>query len=236
MQLGRAGGVRRRGLADRRTADVRGTAPSISAFTAAPSSLVTGQTATLNWTVSGATQLTVTPSVGALGSTSVVVTPTATSTYQLTATNCAGSSTAQTTVTVTPAALYVSPDRFTPATPIDGINIAARYGAGANTYTRTTPILVRYPQGAPGRRPLILWSHGGGLLADGKYHNPEWGNLFVNAGYIVVHMSHVRRTLPELQALYTEFGLAPPTDTVAGGVFEFQANVDRPRDAISVLK
>lgn len=209
--------------------------PAISGFAASPAALLTGQNTTLSWTVSGASQVAMTPSVGTLASSSVVVTPTASTTYQLSATNCAGTTTAQATVTVTSPALYTSPDQFTPATPIDGINIAAQYGVGGNTYTRTTPILVRHPQGATGRRPLILWSHGGGMLPDGKYHNDEWGNLFVRAGYIVIHMSHVPRTGPEFSLLFTEFGLAPPTDTVASEIFEFAANIDRPRDAIAVL-
>lgn len=209
--------------------------PSISTFAAMPAAILTGQSATLSWTITGAAQVAVTPTIGTPSGASAAVSPTATTAYVLTATNCAGSTTAQTTVTVSPAALYVSPDQHTPGAPIDGISIPAQYGVGSNAYTRSTPILVRHPQGATGRRPLILWSHGGGMLADGKYHNVEWGNLFVRAGYIVVHMSHVPRTTREFTLLFTEFGLAPPTDTVASEIFEFAANIDRPRDAISVL-
>ena len=212
--------------------------PAISAFTATPSSVVAGQSATLSWTVTGATQIALTPSPGALGSSTVVVTPAATTTYQLSATNCAGTTTAQTLVTIAPPApaptLYVSPDQFTPATPIDGFNVQARYGVGSNAYTRTTPILIRYPQGATGRRPLVLWSHGGGMLEGGKYNNEDWGNLFVRAGYIVVHMSHMPKTATEFRALYTEFGITVP-DSVTSAVAEFAASIDRPRDAISVL-
>ncbi len=208
--------------------------PGIGAFTATPASVLAGQSTTLTWTVTGSSQLTVTPAAGALGSSSVVVSPTATTSYQLNATNCAGTTTAQTTVTVAPAALYTSPDLFTPATPIEGIDVVARYGVGSNAYTRTTPILIRYPQGATGRRPLVLWSHGGGMLEGGKYNNEEWGNLFVRAGYIVVHMSHMPKTATEMRGLHTEFGVTLP-DSLTSDVFEFAANIDRPRDAISVL-
>ena len=104
---------------------------------------------------------------------------------------------------------------------IDEINIAAQYGVGGNAYTRTTPILARHPLGATGRRPLILWSHGGGMLKGGKYNNEEWGNLFVRAGYTVVHMSHRPRTVDEVARIHTEFGLAVPDSAALNAAFEF---------------
>jgi hypothetical protein len=210
-------------------------APTISGFVATPASTLAGQNVTLSWTVSGATSVSLSPGSGTVAGSSLVVAPTAVTQYQLSATNCAGTTTAQTTVNVAQPALYASPDVFTPATPVDGIVVSARYGTGGNAYTRTIPILVRFPQGTTGRRPLILWSHGGGMLPDGKYHNAEWGDLLVRAGYIVVTMSHMPRTVPELSMLYTEFGLPLPIDPVASEVGEFAANIDRPRDAIAVL-
>lgn len=73
--------------------------PTISSFTASPSSLVSGQSSTLSWSVSGATSLSLS-SVGGVTGTSQSVTPATTTTYTLTATNAAGSTTATVTVAV----------------------------------------------------------------------------------------------------------------------------------------
>jgi len=77
--------------------------PTISSFTANPTSINSGASSTLSWTVTGATSIAITPgtftSPAASGSTTV--SPTATTTYTLTATNTAGSVTSAATVTVT---------------------------------------------------------------------------------------------------------------------------------------
>jgi hypothetical protein len=76
--------------------------PTISSFTASPSSITQGQSATLSFTTVGATSLSIDNGVGDVsGKSSVTVTPAATTTYTLTATNASGSTTAQATVTVT---------------------------------------------------------------------------------------------------------------------------------------
>jgi hypothetical protein len=76
--------------------------PTIASFTASPASISAGASTTLNWTTSGATSVTVTP--GSFASTaatgSVALSPTATTTYTLTATNSTGSVTATAIVTV----------------------------------------------------------------------------------------------------------------------------------------
>ena len=77
------------------------TAPSISAFGASPSEIAPGGSATLAWTVSGATALSLAPGAGTVSGGSLAVTPAATTTYTLTAGNAAGSVTATATVTVT---------------------------------------------------------------------------------------------------------------------------------------
>jgi chitodextrinase len=75
--------------------------PGITSFTASPASIVPGQTATLSWTVSNATSLTINSGVGTVTSLpSTAVHPAATTTYILTASNSAGSATAQVVVTV----------------------------------------------------------------------------------------------------------------------------------------
>jgi len=78
-------------------------APRITGFTAAPDSLFARRSATISWITTGATAVTLDPggTVPATGST--VVTPTATTTYTLNATNAAGATVVATaTVTVLP--------------------------------------------------------------------------------------------------------------------------------------
>jgi hypothetical protein len=77
--------------------------PTISSFTASPSSVSSGGAVTLAWSVQNATSLGINQNVGPVTGGSVVVHPTATTTYLLTATNGSGSSAASATVTVTPA-------------------------------------------------------------------------------------------------------------------------------------
>jgi hypothetical protein len=76
--------------------------PTISSFIANPSSITAGSSSTLSWITSGPTSIGITPgsftSTSASGSTSV--SPTATTTYTLTATNAAGSVTATAKVTI----------------------------------------------------------------------------------------------------------------------------------------
>ncbi len=82
------------------------TAPVINSFTATPSSITSGQSSALSWSLSGGAPTTLTIDNGAgsvLGLTSKTVAPSATTTYTLTASNSAGTVTQSVTVTVTPA-------------------------------------------------------------------------------------------------------------------------------------
>ncbi len=74
--------------------------PTISSFTASPSSITSGQSSQLSWSVSNAASLSIS-GIGTVTGASTTVSPTQTTTYTLTATNSSGSTTAQTTVTVT---------------------------------------------------------------------------------------------------------------------------------------
>ncbi|HEY4052273.1 MAG TPA: hypothetical protein VGL74_00930 [Terriglobales bacterium] len=76
-----------------------GSAPTISSFTANPTSISAGQPVTLSWSVSSSIYNIITP-VGPVRGTSIVVNPTATTTYTLNATNQFDRSTATVTVTV----------------------------------------------------------------------------------------------------------------------------------------
>lgn len=78
----------------------QGNAPVISSFTATPSVISPGQSATLNWSGTGASYFVVSPQVGAIRGSSVVVTPTATTKYILYSTNAYGRAMAAVTVTV----------------------------------------------------------------------------------------------------------------------------------------
>jgi hypothetical protein len=78
----------------------QGAAPSISSFTASSNNVSPGTAVTLNWSVSGASYLIVSPGKGAVRGTSVQVTPSQTVTYTLYATNQYGRNQATVTVTV----------------------------------------------------------------------------------------------------------------------------------------
>jgi hypothetical protein len=97
--------------------------PVINYFTASPSSISLGGSATLSWNVSNATSVTIDNGVGSVGSSgSTSVLPTATTVFTLTASNAAGSATATALVSVSgapspPAGLPVI-DYFTATPPI----------------------------------------------------------------------------------------------------------------------
>ena len=74
--------------------------PSIHVFTASETLIRAGESSTLSWDVTGATSLSIDNGIGTVTGSSVAVSPTNTTTYQLTANNAAGSSTAQVTVEV----------------------------------------------------------------------------------------------------------------------------------------
>jgi sugar lactone lactonase YvrE len=79
-------------------------APTIASFTATPPTIGSGQSSTLSWVVIGATSLSLNNGIGPVSGSSIVVSPSETTTYILTATNTQGSfsasSMAQTTVTI----------------------------------------------------------------------------------------------------------------------------------------
>jgi hypothetical protein len=77
-----------------------GPSPVISSFTANPANISAGQPVTLSWNASGTSYSVVSPQVGAVRGTSVVVAPTKTTTYTLYETNAFGRSTATAKVTV----------------------------------------------------------------------------------------------------------------------------------------
>jgi len=77
-----------------------GAAPVISSFTATANNVIAGTEVTLSWNAVGASYYDVTPQIGAIRGTTVVVTPSQTTTYTLNATNEFGRTTSTATVTV----------------------------------------------------------------------------------------------------------------------------------------
>ena len=77
-----------------------GPPPTITSFTANPTTVSAGQMVTLSWTVSGQIYNIITPQVGPVRGSSIIVVPPATTTYTLDATNQFGRTSASVTVTV----------------------------------------------------------------------------------------------------------------------------------------
>ena len=80
------------------TATVLPPPPVITFFGAAPEPITAGQSTSLKWSVNGATSLSIDNGVGTVTGTSRKVSPTATTTYTLTAKNASGTKTATITV------------------------------------------------------------------------------------------------------------------------------------------
>ncbi|HEX6805826.1 MAG TPA: hypothetical protein VF133_19275 [Terriglobales bacterium] len=77
-----------------------GPSPTISSFTANPPTVSAGQPVTLSWSVSNSIYNIISPQAGPVRGTSIVVNPSATTTYTLYTTNQFGRTTASVTVTV----------------------------------------------------------------------------------------------------------------------------------------
>ncbi|HEY4526395.1 MAG TPA: peptidoglycan-binding protein [Candidatus Paceibacterota bacterium] len=76
------------------------TLPVIASFTATPSTIIKGQSAVLAWNVTNASSTSINHGVGTVSSTSVTVSPTKTTTYELTAVNPNGDKQSSVKVTV----------------------------------------------------------------------------------------------------------------------------------------
>ena len=77
-----------------------GPSPTISSFSANPTTVLAGQPVTLSWSVTNSTYNIIDPTAGPVRGTSIVVNPSATTTYTLYTTNQFGRTTATVTVTV----------------------------------------------------------------------------------------------------------------------------------------
>jgi predicted dienelactone hydrolase len=57
------------------------------------------------------------------------------------------------------------------------------------------PLIIRYPVGAPGPRPVVIWHHGGSPSARGASRSEEWSRKLAAAGYVLIHPS--RAPIPD---------------------------------------
>jgi hypothetical protein len=109
--------------------------PTISSFTASPIKITPGQSLTLSWTVTGATSLKLDPgSINVTGQTSRSVSPTASTTYQLTAINNVGSVNRNVFVTVDvppPPGVFLLAAYTGPFTEVQARTLFDRFGFGA---------------------------------------------------------------------------------------------------------
>ncbi len=94
--------------------------PVISRFSANPFQVRPGQASTLSWSVTGASSLSIAPGPGTVSGENVVVYPSASTTYILTAKNGGGSASASTSVEVLLGIIqHPAPARMVPGQPID---------------------------------------------------------------------------------------------------------------------
>ena len=113
--------------------------PVISSFTASPASINAGGNSTLSWNVTGATSVSISGGVGSVSATGTkVVSPAATISYTLTATNAAGTVTKSATVTVAGAPPPVDATACEQAL-FDAVNVL-RTGSGRAALTRNAYI------------------------------------------------------------------------------------------------
>jgi len=107
-----------------------GALPVIASFEANPSTINLGDAVALTWEVTGATALKIDPGVGVVTGTAIAVKPTDATTYILTATNAAGSSTAKVTITLLPPPPVISYFGAAPDTINAGQSTSLRWTVG----------------------------------------------------------------------------------------------------------
>jgi hypothetical protein len=148
--------------------------PTVRSFAAAPASIVQGQSATLSWDMSGGGTVSIAPDVGTVAGTSVVVSPTVTTTYTLSAENSAGSTTATTTITVNALGALVFADMAGPNDAQPALmpsDYAMVRRCSSSTYEGC------YSLTAATSTPGNL----GGRCCFGMYNNPIYGGFAFNA-------------------------------------------------------
>ena len=118
------------------TEGLESTLPAVSTFTISPTSIASGEAATLAWATTGATTVSINQGIGEVSSSGTQdVSPASTTTYKITATNSDGTTTKSVTITVTKLPVINS---FTakPASIVSGNSTALKWDvSGATTVT-----------------------------------------------------------------------------------------------------
>ena len=82
---------------------------------------------------------------------------------------------------------------------------------------REVRVAMRYPVGAPGPRPVVVWSHGGSTGKTNPLRSgPAWGEALAAAGYVVFSVAHPARRGAPMQALCQHVGYATAPACRAG--------------------
>lgn len=93
---------------------------------------------------------------------------------------------------------YASPENFTPA-------VVDVYLEDPSRGNHPVPIRVRYPVGATGARPVVIWSHGGAttqadpqataragfVVTRGQQGSQRRSESFAKAGFVVIHVGRM---------------------------------------------
>ena len=146
------------------------TSPPTASMGASPASITAGASATLNWTTSGATTVTIDQGIGTVGASgSRTVTPSATTTYTVTATNSAGSVSAQATVTVTAAPPPPPPPPPPPSDTTPPTVTSVAPGSGATDVSRSATVRATFSEAMDAATitssTFVLRSSSGSLVA-----------------------------------------------------------------------
>jgi len=129
---------------------------------------------------------------------------------------------------------YVPADTYAEFTELSGITVPSRPEG------RELPVLVRFPTGATGPLPVVIWSHGGSWGSSKEEQHKAWSEALVRSGYAVVHYSMVRPTPEQLQEMCMFVGLMDPTKcedlSITGGVDEETEPEDSPFSATAIAR
>jgi hypothetical protein len=120
--------------------------------------------------------------------------------------------------------LYHSPDSFTPAV----LDLVLLDPARDN---HPVPIRVRYPLGATGARPVVIWSHGGSTtsvvsmaggvaITRGQQSSVRRSESFARAGYVVIHIGR----LPPATLTNAQLQDCATAGVIVGGVLSPDTN------------
>ncbi len=136
--------------------------PVITSFTATPGTISAGQSASLQWNVSGANAISIDNNIGIVSSSwTQTVFPSKTTTYTLTATNREGSATASVTITVAGATVpVVNSFTATPSTITAGQISTLQWDVnGATSVSINQDIGVVYPSGTKEVSPTVTTTY-----------------------------------------------------------------------------